>query len=297
MSLLLMQTVFTAVLVVGVLALILGLIIVLIFKLFHIPSDEREAEILECLPGVNCGGCGYSGCPGYAKALASGADSDISKCAPGGKEVIDQLAAKLGLEAAAFVPKVAQVLCQGSCYYERQRYEYNGSESCASAAGLFAGPGACMYSCIGLGDCKRACHYEAIEIIDDLARINPERCIACGACVGACPKGIIQMMPKYTDLFQVRCSNPLPGKEVRGKCDIGCIGCRICVKKCPFDAISMHENRAVINQELCRHCGICKKNCPTGAITKGLINPEDEERLARVDRINEEEAEAARLIS
>ncbi len=286
MYVLLMSNLVTAIGLVGGVALILGLVIVLIFKLFHTPKDEREAEILEVLPGVNCGGCGYSGCPGYAKALAEGSDTDISKCAPGGQEVVTALAEKLGLEAQAFVPKVAQVLCQGSCFHERQRYEYTGSDSCASAAGLFAGPGACMFSCIGLGDCKRACDYQAIEIIDDLARIDPERCIACGACVRVCPKEIIQMMPKYTDLFLVRCSNPLPGKDVKDKCDIGCIGCRACVRKCPFGAIDMVENRAVINQELCRHCGICQKTCPTQAITKGLINPEDEERIARAARIS-----------
>ncbi|MDO5738114.1 MAG: RnfABCDGE type electron transport complex subunit B [Eubacteriales bacterium] len=285
MPVFLLQPIITAVLLVGTVALLLGLIIVLIFKLFHTEKDETEAEILEILPGVNCGGCGYSGCSGYAKALACGADKDINKCAPGGQEVIQELAAKLGLEAKAFVPKVAQVLCQGSCYYERQRYEYSGSDSCASAAALFAGPGACMFSCIGLGDCKRACDYGAIEIIDDLARIDPERCIACKACVKACPKEIIQMMPKYSDLFLVRCSNPLPGKDVRGKCDIGCIGCRACVRACPFDAISMVENRAVIDQDLCRHCGACKRVCPTKAITKGLINPEDEQRIAKAQEL------------
>lgn len=296
LPLFLLSPVLTAVAVIGGMALGLGLIIVLIFKLFSVPSDDREEEILGLLPGVNCGGCGYSGCQGYAKALASGADKNIGKCSPGGQDVVELLAAYLGMEPTVFVPKMAQVKCQGSCFHERVRYEYKGSESCASAHGLFAGPGACVYSCIGLGDCARACPYDAIEIIDDLARINPDKCIACGRCVVACPKNLISIEPMYTDLYLVRCMNPLPGKDVREACDIGCIGCQLCVKKCPVQAISMVDHRAVIDQDLCIHCGMCARVCPTKAITKGLVNPEDiarEERKERLRKENEELDETA----
>ena len=36
---------------------------------FGIKEDEKTVAIRDCLPGANCGACGYSGCDGYAKAL------------------------------------------------------------------------------------------------------------------------------------------------------------------------------------------------------------------------------------
>ena len=37
---------------------------------FGVKEDETAVAIRDCLPGANCGACGYSGCDGYAKALA-----------------------------------------------------------------------------------------------------------------------------------------------------------------------------------------------------------------------------------
>ncbi|MEA1973034.1 MAG: 4Fe-4S binding protein, partial [Candidatus Cloacimonadota bacterium] len=46
-----------------------------------------------------------------------------------------------------------------------------------------------------------------------------------------------------------------------------CIGCNICVRKCPVDAIEMVDRKAVINTDECIECGICEKVCPTDAIS------------------------------
>mgnify|MGYP000135605278 CR=1 FL=1 len=44
-----------------------------------------------------------------------------------------------------------------------------------------------------------------------------------------------------------------------------CTGCKLCIKKCPFTAIEIKGNKAVI-LENCTLCGSCESVCPVGAI-------------------------------
>lgn len=263
-------TVLPAALTVGSIALVLSVVIVLVFRFFAVESDERVEQLTEMLPGANCGGCGYSGCSGYAAALCGGKDGDFTKCTVGGKETADQVAAFFGQAPGEYVPKVARVRCQGSDQHVSNRFAYRGTYSCASAHNLSNGPTSCAYGCLGLGDCERACPYDAIEMINGLSVIHEEKCVACGHCVVACPRNIIEIMPKYSNLYLVACMNPLAGGEVKKGCDIGCIGCRRCFKACPYEAITMEGNLAVIHQDKCQHCGECEKVCPTAAIYHGL---------------------------
>lgn len=46
-----------------------------------------------------------------------------------------------------------------------------------------------------------------------------------------------------------------------------CKGCSICVKNCPFEAITMENKVAVIGSS-CTGCGICVEKCPFKAIEK-----------------------------
>jgi len=46
-----------------------------------------------------------------------------------------------------------------------------------------------------------------------------------------------------------------------------CRGCSICVKNCPFEAITMENKLAVIGTA-CTGCGVCVENCPFQAIEK-----------------------------
>ncbi|WFF72135.1 RnfABCDGE type electron transport complex subunit B [Proteiniclasticum sp. QWL-01] len=259
------------ILVMGLTALILGVLITVVSKKFAVPVDTRVEDILLILPGANCGGCGYSGCSGYAEALASGSDGVTTKCIPGGPDTAESLSEYLGKSGGNFVPTVAQVYCQGTSQHTKPRYEYNGTKTCKAANLVQNGPGSCVYGCIGFGDCKTVCEYDAIEVIDGVARIIPENCVACGKCVLECPKNIIHLVPKVENAYINRCSNPLLGPIVKKTCGIGCIGCTLCVRACKYDAIKMKDSLAIIDQDKCVQCGECIKVCPSKSITMGLV--------------------------
>lgn len=59
-----------AVAVVSAISIIVGIVLSIAEKVFHIDVDEREVQVREELPGSNCGGCGYAGCDSLAKAIA-----------------------------------------------------------------------------------------------------------------------------------------------------------------------------------------------------------------------------------
>ena len=250
--------------IVALIGLIAGLGLSAASAALAVPTDEREESLRAALPGANCGACGFSGCDGYAAALAAG-EADPNRCAPGGQDTAAALAELLGVEAGPMKIKAAMVLCGGSREHVSQKFDYQGPPSCAAAAMFFAGTTSCPFGCLGFGDCADACEYDAIEIIDELARVNPLKCTACGRCVKACPKGLLSLLP--ADLEQVvRCSNKDRGAVTRKQCDVGCIGCMKCTKVCPTDAIHVEENLARIDPDTCIRCGKCAEVCPVKCI-------------------------------
>ena len=46
-----------------------GVLLTVASKLLFVKTDETVEKITEALPGANCGGCGFSGCEGYANAV------------------------------------------------------------------------------------------------------------------------------------------------------------------------------------------------------------------------------------
>ncbi len=257
--------------VMGITAIVLGAAILAVSKKFSVPLDTRVEDLLFILPGANCGACGYSGCSGYAEALASGNEPNNAKCIPGGPDTAAELTEYLGAGGGEFVPTMAQVYCQGTPEHTKPRFEYVGIPTCKDANMVQNGPGSCVYGCLGFGDCRVVCEYDAIEIIDGVARISPENCVACGKCVTECPKSIIHLIPKVENAYINRCSNPLLGPIVKKSCGIGCIGCTLCVKVCPTQAISMRDSLAIIDQDKCIQCGKCIEVCPPKSITTGLV--------------------------
>lgn len=266
-----MMEILTALLVVAAVGLIAGIMLALASHFFGIEEDETVAKIRACLPGANCGACGYTGCDGYAEALANG-KAEANLCTPGGAEVAKKLSAVLGCEVEVGEPVVAVVACGGDCDAVKVDIEYEGIYSCKAASMLYGGPSACKAGCIGCGDCADVCPVDAICVANGLAHVDPRVCIACGKCVKTCPKGIIEMVPRSATVA-VLCNNTEKGGKARQNCEKACIGCKKCEKLCPSGAITVTNNLADVDYEKCTGCGDCAERCPTGCLVLvDLIN-------------------------
>ena len=91
--------------------------------------------------------------------------------------------------------------------------------------------------------CQKVCPKGAVSFVNGKSHIDPEKCIKCGKCAGACPYHAIIHME------------------------------RPCQAACGMDAIGSDEHgKAVIHQDKCVACGQCLVSCPFGAIVdKGQI--------------------------
>ncbi len=257
---------------VAVLGLASAVLLVLAAHFFGVKEDEKYTAVRACLPGANCGACGYAGCDGYAKAVAEGG-AKANLCIPGAADVVNKLSEVLGIEVeapAVSEPSIAVVHCNGTCEAALKRAEYTGDLSCKALSLLYGGPNACSYGCLGCGDCAKACFADAICISDGVARVDSRVCIGCGMCAAACPKGIISLKPRDTNTT-VLCSNKEKGAVARKNCTNACIGCKKCENNCPAGAIKVNANLAVIDYDKCTDCGTCIGGCPTHCI-KELIN-------------------------
>lgn len=260
-----MSNILLAVCVVAGIGLIVGLVLAIASIIMAVPKDEKTEAVLQALPGANCGACGFSGCAGYAKALAHG-KAESGLCSPGGEEAVNAIAKVLGITAGAVEPKTAMVHCMGSYDNTENRMEYQGINSCKAAALLNGGVGKCNYGCMGLGDCVAVCEYNAITVCNGVASIDYSKCKSCGKCVKACPKNIIGIVPIKKQAV-VRCMNCDKGALTRKDCKVGCIGCMRCVKACPSGAIQVNSFNATVNPALCTGCGACAEVCGQGCIT------------------------------
>lgn len=260
-----MNGILIATLVVGGVGLVVGIFLSVASKVFAVPVDEKEAAINEALPGANCGGCGYSGCAACAAAMARG-EAAVNACVVGQKPVADEIAKILGTTAAGGERKVAFVRCVGDCEKTTETYDYSGPLTCKNvhmAPG--GGPKSCRYGCLGLGECVSVCEFDAIHIVQGVAKVDEEKCVNCGKCRKACPKGLISEVP-YNYVSHIGCMNPDKGKPVMENCKVGCISCQKCVKNCPENAISIDSGYPVIDYEKCTNCGTCKVDCPRKCI-------------------------------
>ena len=254
----------------SVLGLVLAVILYYVAQKFKVEEDPRIDEIEACLPGANCGGCGNAGCRAFAESVVKAGNLDSNYCPVGGNAVMKKVAEKLGVEIVEKEPMVAVVRCTGNCEKRPLTVEYDGLSSCRVKASLISSDTGCSFGCLGEGDCEDACNFGAIKINPEtrLPEVNEDLCTACGACVKACPKSIIELRkkgPKSRRVY-VACRNQDKGGVARKACTGACIGCGKCAKTCPFGAITVENNLAYIDFNLCKSCRKCAEVCPTGAI-------------------------------
>ena len=271
-----------AIAILGGLGLVFGLVLAAASKVFYVEADPRLEKLNECLPGANCGGCGYAGCAGYAEAVLEGR-SEIGRCASGGNACAQAMAAIMGTEAGEVTRKVALVRCSGEKTYDqngnlvagaRMKANYEGYHDCLAASKVGGrGPLSCKYGCLGFGNCVKACKYDAIRIVNGVARVNEERCVGCMSCAAACPRDLIVAVEPNRNVV-IACNSMAKGAVTTRGCTIGCIGCGLCKKICPHDAITVENNLAVIDYSKCDNCGLCATVCP-----KRLIKDSNVENL------------------
>ena len=268
--------------VLGGLGLLFGLVLAAASKVFYVETDPRLDALNECLPGANCGGCGYAGCGGYAEAVLNG-EAAIGKCASGGNECAQAMSAIMGIKAEAVTRKVAMVRCSGEKYYDKDgnqvagakaKGNYEGFHDCLAASKVGGrGPLSCKYGCLGYGTCTKACKYGAIKVVKGVAQVDEDLCVGCMACAAACPRGLIVPVEPARNVV-IACNSMAKGAVTTRGCTVGCIGCGLCKKICPNGAITVEKNLATIDYSKCTQCGLCATVCP-----KKLIKDSNVENL------------------
>ena len=252
------QVILIAVAALAILGFVLALLLFVVSKRFAVKEDPRIGQVLEALPGANCGGCGFPGCGGMAAACVKAADAGSLEglnCPVGGAECMQKVAGILGMEVAAAAPKLAVVRCNGTCEVRPRFTAYDGVKSCRVANSTCMGETQCSYGCLGCGDCVDACLFDAIH-------------------QKACPRGIMEVRTvsgENKDAFVVSCMNMDKGAEAMKICASSCIACKKCQNACGSDAVHVGNNVAYINPDACVLCGACFEACPRGTIVSVSI--------------------------
>lgn len=270
-----MSTSVMILLVLAGLGLVFGFILAFANKKFAIEVNPLIHIVEDVLPKGQCGGCGYAGCLAYAEAVVLNPDVPPNLCLPGKEEVAKKVAELTGKAAAAVEPRIAQVKCAGSNEKAIRSFAYKGVDDCVAASLLFGGSKACRYGCLGLGTCVKNCPFDALSMsAAGLPVVDPEKCTGCGKCESVCPKKVIALTP-LTAHVRVNCSSRDKGPVARKACTAACIACTLCVRECPYQAVKVENNVAVVDPAVCvaNNCtdAKCLAKCPTKAIRPAVL--------------------------
>ncbi|UCF91327.1 MAG: FAD-dependent oxidoreductase [Desulfobacterales bacterium] len=177
-----------------------GFILSAASRIFYVYEDPRIAEVEACFAGANCGGCGYAGCSAAAVAVVKG-EALPSVCVVGGAESARQASEIMGMAVGLAEPAKSYNFCTGG---ERaaNKYLYLGANNCRAQAAMYGGKRTCDIGCLGHGDCVRACLFDALKIgPKGFPVVDLEKCVGCGACQNACPKGIMKVKTPTANLL------------------------------------------------------------------------------------------------
>ena len=178
-----------------------GIVLSLSSKIFYVYEDPRIAKVENRLAGANCGGCGYAGCTAAAEAIVIGKEPP-SVCIINSKENVEAVSEIMGVDAGAAEPLLSINLCEGG-KRAADKYVYMGVKSCKAVSAMYGGKRVCEVGCLGLGDCVKACQFDALEIgPQGFPVVNEAKCVGCGACYKTCPKDIIRVKTMSERLFK-----------------------------------------------------------------------------------------------
>ncbi|HJA77962.1 MAG TPA: Fe-S cluster domain-containing protein [Candidatus Desulfovibrio intestinavium] len=262
----------TSIIVLFGLGLLASVVLAVASRVFYIKEDPRVEAVLEVLPGANCGGCGFAGCEGYAAAVVSDPKIPANSCCAGGAQTSIAVGELTGKTVAEAEPLMSLRRCDKVAGNVSLRYQYQGMPSCAAAAMLRGGVDNCQYSCLGFGDCVMVCSFDAMQIVNGLVQVNARKCTGCGRCTQACPRGVLELVPKRARVA-VYCNTHDKLRAVTDICDSGCIKCGRCIKVCPAKAVRLENSRIVIDQLQCLSYGPeCNEAC-VSACARHILRP------------------------
>ncbi|MEE9343199.1 MAG: electron transport complex subunit RsxB [Gammaproteobacteria bacterium] len=161
---------FSAILALGLLALLFGIVLGYAAIRFKVESDPVVEKIDKLLPQTQCGQCTYAGCRPYAEAIANG-EAPINQCPPGGEATIQSLADLLGVEP--------QELNEEHGEHKEKRVAIIDEQVC-----------------IGCTLCIQACPVDAIlGAAKQMHTVIEDECTGCDLCLPPCPVDCIDMVP------------------------------------------------------------------------------------------------------
>jgi RnfABCDGE-type electron transport complex B subunit len=260
-----MMLFFTAVAAISGLTVILASALVLANKKLYVYEDPRIDVVEEMLPHANCGACGFPGCRPFAEALTTG-QALPGKCTVSSDGDRAEIANFLGVALGAEEKVVARLACAGGSNVARNHARYHGEQTCRAAARVAGGGKGCFWGCLGLGDCDRACDFEAIQMnVHNLPVVDESKCTACGDCVEVCPKDLFSLH-KVSHRLWVACSSQEAGDEVLEDCEVACTTCGRCEMDAPRGLITMRKNLPVVDYSRPHQTRSPIERCPTGAI-------------------------------